>query len=188
MQALPKLPHAAPPVCPLGRISGKYYSAGIGTPSGTSGTTTLNTLHAVPFYVGDTCEFDRISVNALNTASSLMRLGIYADDNGKPGALIVDAGQISTAVSGMVDATISVKLSGLVWVATVPQSVAGSVSRLGAASYGHPLGTADHYSTFFNSAAYSQAGVSGQLPNPWGPVYTDAGTANTIPAVWLRAK
>ncbi len=188
MQALPKLPVPTAPPCPPGRISGRYYAAGYAVP-GSSGTTTLNTLNAIPFYVGNPCEFDRISVNALNTASSIVRLGIYADDNGKPGALIVDAGQISTALSGMADATINVRLSGLVWVAVVPQSVTGSMSRYGTPNYGGvPIGMVEHYSSFFNAIAFAQTGISGQLPNPWGPVYTDVGSANTVPAVWLRAK
>lgn len=188
MQALNKLPYTVPPVCSLGRISGKYYTAGPGVPIGTNGTTALDTLHAVRFEVGNACTFDRISVNGLGTASSFVRLGIYADDNGRPGALIVDAGQVSTAGSGMADATISVTLSGVVWVATVPQGVAGSMTRYGVATCGQHTGTADHYSAFFNSIAYSRASVSGSLPNPFGPTYTDAGATNTIPVVWLRAK
>jgi len=188
MQALPILLGVPPTNWPLGRISGKYYSAGLGTPTGTSGTTTLDTLNAIPFLAGDAWTWDRISVNALGTASSVIRLGIYADNKGKPGALIVDAGQISTAAAGMADATTNVRLSGLVWVAVVPQIVTGSVSRYGAGTYGGPMGVSDHYSAIFNSIAYSQTGVSGQLPNPWGNVFTDSGTANTIPAVWLRAK
>lgn len=174
-------------VIPSARISGKRYPAGTGQGFGTNGTCTLNKLFAVPFWVGPTCSFDRICLNALNTASSLMRVGIYADGGGRPGVLIVDAGQINTAVNGMVTATIALTLSGLVWVAAVPQSVTGSVTRLSAPNANQIMGTADTFSSGFNSGAYSQAGITGALPDPWGSTYTDEVSTNTVPALWLRA-
>lgn len=169
------------------RRTGLPFPAGPwGIQAGTNGTITLDKLFAIPFYVGQSQSFDRISVNALGTASSFMRLGVYADDNGQPGALTADYGQVATSSSGAVTITISLTASGLIWIAAVGQGVAPSTTRLGTAVVNPWVPPSNHYSVSFTATAYSQSSVSGSLPSPWGSTFNIEQAANTIPMVWLR--
>lgn len=170
-----------------GRISSRWMLAGCpGQPTGTSGTITLDRLYAIPLYIGESQAFDRIGVNGLGTASSKMRIGIYSDNNCRPGTLLVDSGQLDTSISGAVDYTISQTISGLVWVAAVTQSVAASTSRLGAAVANPFIGSTDHYSVSFAAIALSQNSISSGMPSSWGSTYNVEATANTVPQVFLR--
>jgi len=169
-----------------GRISGNRYC---GIPMGTNsnGTITLNTLYAVPFYVGAAQAFDGIAVASLGVASAFTRLGIYQDGGGKPGALVVDAGQVDCATAGEKVASISVTLRGLVWVAAVGQGVAPSVTRMTTVLYVPQVGSTSIYSVGPGGIAYSQTGITGGLPDPWGSTYTPVGASATVPQIVLRA-
>lgn len=75
----------------------------------------------VPFYVG----YDRtagavaVYVNT-PTASSNVRLGIYENDNGKPGALLIDGGSVSTSTTGNKPAVMSQALpAGWYWLSAL---------------------------------------------------------------------
>lgn len=167
-----------------GRVSALRY---IGVPSGfgTNGTIAVGTLYAVPFYVGAAQAFDGIVIGALGTASAFCRLGIYADSAGKPGALIVDAGQVDCAAAGEKVASITKTLSGLVWVAAVGQSVAPSVTRM-SLIYSPLVGATSAYAVGPGGLAYSQGSITGALPDPWGSTYTSVAAANTAPLISLR--
>lgn len=168
-----------------GRVSGLYYH-GTHCVVGSAGALTLNELYAAPFQVGNLCRFDRIVSPSLAVASSLVRLGIYADDRGRPGALILDAGQVSCASAGNNAITIDVTLKGVVWLAAVGQSVAPSLSRYG--YHVNPLvGCVSPYGTG-GAIGYSQGSISGALPSTWGSTLTERAAANVVPIVYLRAK
>lgn len=170
-----------------GRISGQYYYGAPGIGGSSGALSTLNKLTATPFFVGDSQAFDRIAVaNVTGVATAVMRVGLYRDSSGKPGALIVDAGTIDLSTGlGVKEVTINQTLSGIVWVAAVPQvALPTAILRLGHIMLPH-VGTASPYSAFAGYAV-SQTGVSGTLPDPWGSTVNFETTANTCPAVSLR--
>jgi hypothetical protein len=171
-----------------GRKSGAYYYGAVGI-GGTSGAlATLNKLTATPFFVGVSQAFDRIAVaNVTGVVNAIMRVGIYADAAGLPGALIHEAAaqiDLSTG-TGIKEVTINQTLSGKVWLAAVPQvALPSALLRLGHIMLPE-VGTASPYNAFAGYAV-SQTGVSGALPNPWGATVNWETAANTCPAVSLR--
>ncbi len=174
----------------LGLLPGGRWTPGLRYPAGqwsgtSNGIPTLNLLYAVPMLIGAPQRFSKMAFATLGTASSFWRLGIYADDGySKPGALIIDCGQVDTASAGEKTADVNKTLSGLVWLAGVTQSVAGTISRMGTTIASPYVGSSSVYSLGCGSA-YSLAGVSGPLPNPWGTSYTIVNANNTIPQLYI---
>lgn len=57
-----------------------------------------STIYALPFMVNSNFVFDQIGVNVTTAgvgANTEARLGVYADDNGRPGTLLFDSGVIT---------------------------------------------------------------------------------------------
>jgi hypothetical protein len=167
------------------RRSGYYY---VGAPmsAGSNGTITTNRLYAIPFFVGSSTSFDRIAIISIAVANSSVRLGIYADSNGKPGALILDAGTVATTSTANATITINQTLSGLVWLVAVSQGAsATSCARMNILLNSF-VGSTDPLN-LFTGTYYYQDSISGALPDPWGATATAGITANTAPMIYLRA-
>lgn len=169
-----------------------YYAHGIyvSSTSGTQGLT-QDRLFARPFLVVARRAFDRIGVNITVAAgaSGVLRMGIYADGGGVPGALIVDAGTVSATATGTVEITIAQTLDpGLYWLALVEQGSAtgGTVTAYSAAaiptSAWSQVATTPPTSLGFTHPY--KASVSGALPNPFGALTS---ATSTPPMVCLRA-
>lgn len=173
------------PEYPTGRLSARF-SLGMFGVVGSAGSITLSELYATPFLVGAPCRFDRIAVPTLSVASSLIRLGIYTDNRGKPDKLLLDAGQVSCASATTQTITIDITLRDVVWLAGVGQSVAPSPLRHGYAPNPY-VGCNSPYSTG-GAMGYSQSSITGALPTTWGSTYTERASANVIPFIYLRAK
>ncbi len=116
----------APPT--WGLQSTRWYHA-----QGAAGLTVLQTkdvLTYAPMLIPVPAVFDRIGleVTVAAASSSYTRLGIYADVNGFPGPLILDAGTIPTScAAGTSTIAITQALGpGTVWVAGVSQVQAGT--------------------------------------------------------------
>lgn len=171
------------------RKTGQPWPAGPwGMQAGSNGTITLDRLYAIPMLLYGTQNFDLISVNGLGTASSFIRLGVYAPGvDGAPGELLADYGQVATSSSGVCSIAIKLSAGGLIWVAAVGQGVAPSTTRLGTAVINPFVAPSNHYSVSFTAICYSQNSVSGALPVTWGSTYNVEATANTVPMVWLRS-
>ena len=167
-----------------GRIAGRYYY-GPFSQAGSLGAITVAKLYAQPYYIGSSASFDRIAVAVTGVASSFVRLGMYTDNSGKPDTLVFDSGQIDTSTLGIKEYTISQTRSGWVWVAAVAQTNSANFVRL-AALINPMIGTTSPYAEW-PGMAYSQTGVTGAMPSSWGSTYTNERTANTVPAVSLRA-
>jgi hypothetical protein len=170
-----------------GHISGRTYQPA-GVTYGSNGVLAVGTLFAIPIYVGASCAFNAILWASLGVAGSFLRTGIYADGGGRPGALIVDAGQTACTFAGETGVAISQTLAGLVWLAAVGQGNAPSVTRL-AVSISPYIGAVAGamYSGGDSGYAYSQTGVAGALPSPWGATYTLVNAGNVAPRLGLRA-
>lgn len=149
--------------------SGLYYAPSIATALST-GNLGQNFLAAVPFEVGQTTTFIRIGCDVtVAVASSTLRFGIYTadidDSGGAPGTLILDAGTVSSATTGLKEITISQQLTpGLYWVAVVAQAGA-SAPTIRTMTSGSPYVSS---TSGVANNLWSKLSVSGALPNPFG--------------------
>jgi hypothetical protein len=83
--------------------------------------------------VGRTADRIGIEVTIAGTAAtSVHRLGIWADSSGVPGTLLVDAGTVATDSTGLKEATISQALAAntLYWLGAVQQGAPGTNATL----------------------------------------------------------
>ncbi|HEX8693389.1 MAG TPA: hypothetical protein VF746_13275 [Longimicrobium sp.] len=161
--------------------SGEYYHSY--SPGLSSANVSANTLRAAPFYVPVRTAFDRIACEvATFAASSVVRLGVYADGgDGKPGALLFEAGTVDSTSNGVKAITISQTLDpGVYWLAAQPEGATVGLrnfTALGAfLARNATFGTTTHN-------GYSVASAAGSLPSSFG-----AGSlTNATPVVALRA-
>jgi hypothetical protein len=168
------------------RQSQLYYYGAEYQALGTNGTITQSTLYASFFEVGQPQVFDAIGVVvATGVASATMRLGVYADDgNGRPGQLLIDGGTCDCSGNGTKFVRIPLTLlGGNVWLAGVSQGAASNVARVPFYS-GLRYGQANPFSV--GCLGWSQTGVTGALPNPWGFTYTAVTAAAILPVMLLR--
>ena len=108
-------------------MAGRWYPKVV-----TDGAWTMNNgqLTALPFIVNEAHTFVAIGINigTAGTASSA-RLGVYADNGGTPGALLLDAGTVATTATGAATIAISLALTpGTYWLACV--QVAGTANAV----------------------------------------------------------
>ena len=105
----------------LGYVSGRWYDNGIGvaTDQITTDRRAPDVLFGVPILLTRDVLLDRIAVE--NTQASIgasVYMGIYRNDNGVPGALLLDAGGASMSTTGTKELSFSLKLSqGWYWLA-----------------------------------------------------------------------
>lgn len=173
------LPFSAPkPKSPIPKWNTGYYygSPGYGT---TTRLCTDQELQAAPIFIPQAVTLTSISINCttLGGTGSVVRLGIYKDNAGRPGALLLDAGTVSTNTTGTKTITISQAVSpGLYWLAACaqgtpsPNPTAESMNG-GLALLGGPNPLAGTYLR----ACWSQYGVTGALPDPFTGTGLDAG-------------
>lgn len=110
---------AGPAVKP---VTGQYYA-----PPGptSSGTRAAGRQTFIPFFLAKDTTFDRIACNVLTVSSSgsVVRLGIYNDNAGTPGTLVLDAGTVvGDSGTGVKAITISQALTaGVYWLSACGQ-------------------------------------------------------------------
>lgn len=160
--------------------TGFYY----GAPAATLGTSTAMTqdlLTATPFWLPKATTFDRIAAEVTVAATgSTVRLGIYDTDadDARPGSLVLDAGTIDGASTGVMEVTISEALdAGLYWLAAVSQGGAPTVRIVSTvASPWTPtvlaLGTL--------RSGFQQSGVTGALPASFTATPNVASSAHRV--------
>lgn len=172
----------------LPKVSGQWYPPAnmIIAPS-SSLTLTANQLWALPFYVDTTQTYTRIGVRVNGAdAGKAIRLGIYSDSSGVPGALVLDAGTVSTTSTGLQEITISQSLTpGWYWLAFVANtSTATILSGTGSTGSIPMMGVTDPTSYVNNYAAYKTFSYAA-LPNPFGSL-TGYIATGTVP--WIGMK
>lgn len=156
-------------------------------------TAVLNTAYATPLWLAAPGTVTRIACEMTTVqTSSLVRLGIYADDgNGAPGSLLVDAGTVDGSQSGMQEATLGTPLllasPGLYWLAGVVQGVAGTIvlrSAAGTSIAGSTaVGGANGIFGTPTSAGWTMTGVTGALPANW-TINTTSGVPILVAVRW----
>lgn len=157
------------------QVSGRFYSSQLYTGFvSNAAQPAVDTLYAQPFFVTHTITWTKIGTHVTTedaTAPNDGRLGIYEDDSGGPGDLILDAGEFTLAGTGAKELTISQQLTtGWYWLAMVTNSGnalfsgAGVASALGWTGVLTTTGTSNKYC--WASAAFTYAALSGANPFP----------------------
>lgn len=147
------------------RKIGRYH-VGLTATDLLTGAVSVNTMDFIPFYVPVTQTFNRIAiaVTVAGAAGSQARLGVYADSGDVyPGALLVDAGEVTTDVLGERSLAVSLVLTpGLYWTANLFSGT--PTIRLVAGSALIPLGVDITTATF--DTGFRAAQAYAPLPNP----------------------
>ena len=172
-----------------GYIANLYYSGQSLNANGTL-VVTANRLYCTEFVCTERTTFTRIGIEVTASAGTSARLGIYNASSGVPGSLVVDAGTVSTASTGIKEATISTTLMpgpyflGVVFDNT-PTVVAGGTFLY---LWGGYLGFEDiGAGAGYPGPAYV-AHTFGALPNPFGTAtrVADISANSIIPTIALR--
>ncbi len=106
----------------------RYYTmSATGCTAPTTLALTANRLYAMPFLISGTHTFSRIAIAVSTLLAGNARLGIYDNTTGDvyPNARILDAGEVSTATTGLKELVISGGWSpapGLYWLVIVASS------------------------------------------------------------------
>jgi hypothetical protein len=173
----------------LAKLTGQYYRTP-NTSISTGINPTTNRLFVTPIYLDRTLTLDRLgAVSGPGfVGTSSVRLGIYDNLNGKPNALILDAGTVSfTTNNTTLQITVSQSLSkGFYWLAFCQQSAPTT-----AAYWGQTQGqTASNIYMFGSSTptgslnvSFSQSSVTGALPSN---ISTTSSPFENSPYVWAR--
>lgn len=161
---------------------------------GTS-TTISGALWFVPVYFGTAVTLDRLAIEVTTAvAATTVRLGIYDDDGtgGQPGTLILDAGTVSSATTGVKEATISQSVSGMVYFAYVCNSSSVALrclTRSGGANVPFNLLYFNNTNTdpfAISPTVWRRNSVTGALPTPAGA--SASTTPNTTASVIVAGR
>ena len=154
-----------------------YYTpvtsiAGTGT-----GAIAANTLYFLPHNLPGGL-VDRIGIEVTSGSAGAARLGIYANENGAPGALILDCGTVDTTSNAIVEASFTaLRLPEWVWAAVV--SNATPTLRVGGQSASNIVGASTPSST---SRGLSRSFTYDTLPATGAAT----GVSNVAPIVFFR--
>lgn len=180
------LPSIPSPFAPWGG-SGQYYNnrismqydaiAGIATPSATG-----DPANFYPIWIPEDCTLDRVGVNCtVAVATSTIQIALYApDSNFVPTTLLLDAGSVNTATTGVKELTISQAVTaGLVFV-----GLRWSHSGIGLTGYTQTIGGATIATDFFippeQATAQTPSYGGGRM---WRETATSPFPATITPAV-----
>ncbi len=154
--------------------AGYYYGGPWVADSTVTQVLTANRLYSCSYVVPSTGTYDRIAVSVLALGGSNLRLGIYADNNGLPGSLILDAGVVAVNTIGTKFIIISQSLAGLAQyhLAGVPDANVTIGRGRAVGGQGDPADTLNGWNRTF---------TYGSLPDPWGTPEAIAG-----PSIMLR--
>jgi len=165
-----------------------YSSPGTGTAL-TTGAGTVNVLRAIPFVVSKVMTVDQMAINVTTAGAggtTAARVGIYADNgNNYPGALVVDAGQVTTmTATGVKTFTTGLPVTldpGLYWLAYV-HSCSTTAPTMRAFSVGSLTPVLGYASTLPTNAQFgwSVAFTYAALPD----TFTAGGAAITAVPIW----
>lgn len=106
--------------------TGSYHFTSSPGSTGTANSLGVGTMRLIPWLVTTTTSLTRIGgeVTSAGDAGSKVRLVIYSDTGGKPGALVLNAGQINGDSATVQELTIAQTLTpGLYWIGGIVQTV-----------------------------------------------------------------
>jgi len=166
-------------------VAGRYYGSPLIAAVYPTRTLALvaATMYAMPFLAGATRTYDRISIHVTTAvAGKSCQLGIYADSAGVPGALVLDAGNVSAATTGGKEINIAQSLPrGWYWLACVSDGTPTLRTYQGSNKFGWLGRTSGIDTNFYGGMSVAQA--YGALPNP----FTAGAVLASVPRILLRA-
>jgi hypothetical protein len=152
--------------------SGLYSSWGGLSSPGVSSAIPASTNVFLRFPVSRACTLDRIGLEITTLgAASVVRLGIYAETNGKPAALILDAGTIDATGTGLKEITISQAITaGVVWLCAAAQGSSTVAWRCAdAGDLGGSVSNSTTNASQQGRSVFVEGSVSGALPSSATP-------------------
>jgi hypothetical protein len=175
-------------VPPINRATSNVYCSfpvsvgGTGTFAFTNGVVNFMPIMLA---VGRTADRIGIEVTGAGTAAtSVHRLGIWADSSGVPGTLLVDAGTVATDATGLKEATISQALAAntLYWLGVVQQGAPAATATL------RVVTTLGPHMTDSNPSAAPMGHRADSVTGALGSSPTIAATGNQagLPRTFLR--
>lgn len=173
----------------LGYVSGPYYLApGIAITGGVT-LASANMMYATAFLAFAPQTFTKISINVTaGAASASCEIGVYANAGGKPGSLLVDAGNVSVATTGIKEITgVSIALTpGWWWEAVVCNGTPGLTTFGASGGAGGTPWQLGYFSLGSSpNLAYAVSQTYGALPSTFGTgAFTQSNA--TGPVVGLR--
>jgi hypothetical protein len=147
-------------------------------------------VYYTPILIDSTTSFDRLAFQSGSTflGTATVRLGIFANSNGNPATLILDAGTVSvTAASTVYEITISQSLdAGFYWLAFCQQGTAPSTSVY----FGATGDAAAVNMSIGGAASPNSLAIAGQIQSNVSGAFSNAASLSqsTIAIyTWIRA-
>lgn len=159
--------------------TGDWSTYGDTVTTGVHGADNDMRLHPVDV-LGD-FTVDRVAVEVTSAgapAGSVLRLGVYTDQEGQPGVLITDFGTVAADAVAVVELAVSPSLvlpAGVYWLASVAQASGTTRPTVRVMNRNYSLVNATASLALTSGSAYLKAAVSGALPSS----ATDATRINT---------
>ena len=141
--------------------------------------TAANILAYVPILIAQPCTLDRLGIQAwtAGAAGNNARIGLYANEDGRPKDLIVDGGEVDVSTSGIKLVTISEKVvPGTYWIAVVFEVTGGAQYVLQDAATIQGVNNWTGTSAK-NVSSYYHAHTYGALPSTAGTLTEGTGNA-----------
>jgi len=175
-------------------VTGQWYRGGYPSGAASTPTTAIGTMYARRFLLMSGT-LVRIGAQHFSnaTASELLRLGIYNDNNGLPGTLLLDAGTIDlSTATGFKQITISQAIAtGYYWFANVRQGPTNAAVVVGYPAITQTAEGVHEWEQFDGTNIYSGTqhaakvtGVAGALPTPYGAASLSADDGNDALVGW----
>lgn len=177
-------------VVPQPLASATYYYPVSQVSQGVSAGLGVGTLRLAPFVAPASFTVVRLgmTVTAAGDATAVFRPGIYADNGGKPGALVVDGGAVACNAIAVNEVTVSVPLTAgsLYWIGgvltvAVTQPTIETISTGPGAAVWMAMGTTKP-TAGTTGVGYSMGGVTTTLPS----TFTVANAAGATPRIFIR--
>lgn len=170
---------ARDPVLHPGIRTNNYYLSASVLPSSAVATIAANSIYYQPIAITGTV--NRIGIEITTGVAGAARLGLYSNNNGIPGTLMLDCGTVDTTSIALVEATIADTVLRGEWIWLAAVSNVAPACRCGTAGAGMIAGS--------STPSVSVRGYVGTLAYAALPVAAPAITSvsSVVPAIWLRA-
>jgi hypothetical protein len=169
---------ARDPILHPGIRVNNYYMSSVVLPSATTATMTANSIYYQPISVVGT--INRIGIEVTTGVAGAARLGLYTNNNGSPGTLILDCGTVDVTNIALVEATISDMVLRGEWMWMAAVSNVAPACRCGTATNSMVAGALSPSSGI---RSYVGSLVYAALPTT---APTIVGISSVSPAIWLR--
>lgn len=171
--------------------SGRWYLPFDHAGLTTAAVSTNSRLYAIPICFGKACTINGVAVDitAAGESGSLVRLGLYADNGGVPGALVSDFGTVAANAIAVPTLTPSLAVAaGFYWQAVVAQSAPTTRPTCRVIQQGVGARVAlTNPGTAASCGAYFRDGVTAALSALSTFIIDGVVSIATVPAVWMKA-